>query len=369
MNEKTRVAVLGCGAISEIYLKNLICLFREVDVIGVCDLDLCAAEKRQAEFSLPKCYRTYSDLLADDDVEVVLNLTNPLAHFETTVAAIAAGKNVYLEKPLATTFKEALELDRMANEAGVRLGCSPDTPLGAGIQTCRKLLDDGYIGRILGFSANLFKRGVEARRPNPDFLFKKGGGPLLDMGPYYLTALVQMAGPVTEVSGMWGISFPERTVTSQPGFGRIIKVDVPTYVNSLLRLESGALGVFTATFDVYCANLPHLEIFGTDGTLSIPYPNDFNGPIRLFRREKGEFLEIPPLFGYGENSRGLGLADMCKALRTGRPHRAGADIAVHVLEVIEAIQHGAVQKNHVAITTRYERPAPMTPCGVPGILD
>jgi predicted dehydrogenase len=369
MRNRTGVGIIGCGTISEIYLKNLTGLFQEVEVLGVCDLDDSAAERRTHEFSLPNRYRSYDELLADPKVEVVLNLTTPRAHFATTAKAIAAGKHVYSEKPLGITFAEASELRRLAAAAEVRLGSSPDIPLGAGVQTCRKLVDDGYIGRVVGASANLIKRGVETWHPNPDFLYQPGAGPLLDMGPYYLSAMVQIMGCVAEAAGMSGISFPTRIITSQPRYGEIITVNIPTYVNSLLRFESGALASFTATFDVHRANLPYLEIYGEEGTLSAPYPNNFGGPIRLFRPNREEFMEIPSLFGYADNSRGLGLADMCKAIRSGRPHRASADLAAHVLETLDAIRESAESGSRIVVVSRCERPAPMARNSVPGVLD
>lgn len=366
MSEKVGVAVVGCGTISEIYLKNLTGLFKEVKVLGVWDLNPDAAKKRTLDYSLPRVYRDYAELLGDRDVEVVLNLTIPNAHFEVSQQAISAGKHVYSEKPLAVSLAEGRELIRLANAAEVRLGCSPDTFLGAGSQTCRKLIDDGYIGKVVGVSANLIKRGVETWHPNPGFLYQPGAGPVLDMGPYYLSALVNMLGCISEAVGMSAISFPTRFITSQPKYGQIIEVKTPTHVNSLLRFENGALGTFTATFDVHKANLPFIEVYGENGTLSVPYPNDFGGPIRLFRPETGNFTDFPPIFPYQENSRGLGLTDLCKAIRTNRPHRASAELALHVLECLEIILNGG---QGGTVSSRCPRPAPMARGGVSGILD
>ena len=368
--EKTvKVGVLGCGMISEIYMTNISRLFKEIEVIGVYDRFPEAAEKRAKQFELKNCYGSYEEMLSDSEIDVILNLTIPLVHYDTTKQAILAGKHVYTEKPLAATFKEARELVQLAKAQGVRLGSSPDVPLGSGVQTCRKLVDDGYIGRVVGASANLIKRGVETWHPNPDFLYQPGAGPLMDMGPYYLGAMLQIMGPAVSVSGMSSISFKTRTITSQPRYGETIQVNVPTYVNALINYESGAMGTFTATFDVHKASLPFIEIYGSEGTLTMPDPNVFGGPVQLYRPEKGEFIEFPMIFGYEENSRGLGLADMCKAIISGRDHRANAGTALHVLEMMDGILQSAEKGARYNLETSCSRPAPMAMRGLPGVLD
>ncbi|MEA4969661.1 MAG: Gfo/Idh/MocA family oxidoreductase [Candidatus Pelethousia sp.] len=369
-SEKVRVAIIGCGNISDIYLKNLTSLFKEIELLGVCDAQDELAQRKTEAYSLACRYHSSDELLADPRVEIVLDLCPPLLHYEINKKALCAGKHVYSEKPLAARYDEAKELLALAADKGLYIGCSPDTVLGAAVQTCRRLVDTGAIGDVVGCSANLIKRGVETWHPNPNFLYQPGAGPLLDMGPYYLGALLQIVGRIKSVSGMAGISFQQRVITSQPHFGEMIDVNVPTYVNALLGFESGAQGALTMTFDVYKANLPFLEIYGSEGSLSVPDPNCFGAsPILLYRPERNEWLEMPFMFGYAENSRGLGLADMARALRTGRAVRASGEAACHTVEIIEAILASAEQRREITLESPYSRPAPMVNSPKAGMLD
>lgn len=364
MHEPVRVAVLGCGTISDIYLKNITERFCSLRVTGVCDLDPLAAQKKQAEYGLPKAYATYEEMLADDAVEIVLNLSPPAGHYPLSKQALLAGKHVYCEKPLATSFAQAAELMELAGEKGLCIGCAPDVPLSAAQQTCRKLIDDGVIGRPIGFSANLVKvPPVESWHMNPDFYYRPGGGPLWDMGPYYLSALVHFLGPIAEVSGMSGRHFDTRTITSKKRYGEVIPVETDTTILAMLQMESGAAGFYTATFDWGRGTLPFLEIYGTKGSISVPNPNDFSGEIRLLRAESGVWEDVPEAYAYAENSRGLGLADMAAALRNGRAHRAGGEIALHVVEAIQKIEDSAKHKTHMRLQTSCKRPDAMRPDG------
>lgn len=359
MKDKLNVGVVGCGMIADIYLKNITTVFSErMRVRGVFDRDETLMRKRAADYGVAHCYHSFEEMLADPDVDLVLNLCPPKAHYDLNRQALEAGKHVYCEKPLAITYAEGASLEELARRKGLCLGCSPDVPLGALIQTARKLVEEGWIGKIVGASAHLIKQGVETWHPNPDFLYQPGGGPLLDMGPYYLTALLHIIGPFTQVSGMETISFPERRITSRPHYGEIIQVHVPTYVNALLRFDCGALASFTATFDVWSAKLPFLEIYGSEGTLSISDPNVFGGTIETAGRD-GVWRKVPLTFGYSENSRGLGAADLARAILTGSPARAGAQYAVHILEAMEGISRSARTGIAVTLQTRPGRPAAM----------
>ncbi len=364
-----RVAVLGLGAISGIYLQNLTKLFGEVTVHGVYDLIPEKMENACREYGVEKRYSSMEELLADPEVELVLNLTRPFEHYVVTKAALLAGKHVYSEKPLAATFEEGLELFNLAQEKGLLLGGAPDTFLGAGIQTCRKLIDDGFIGSPIGAHARMVCHGHESWHPSPAFYYQHGGGPMMDMGPYYLTALVNLLGGVRELTGIATKGFEERTITSQPLFGQKVKVEVPTHVNALLHFHSGAVATITTTFDVYYDSQAGLEIYGTEGTLRVSDPNCFGGPIYLLRPEDGSFREIPLVFDYKENSRGLGVADMAKALRTKRTARANSSQTLHVLEIMTAIEASSASRQFIQLTTSYERQKPMVKTGVPGILD
>ena len=211
--------------------------------------------------------------------------------------------------------------------------------------------------------------GHETWHPDPAFYYQFGGGPMLDMGPYYITALVNLLGPVAAVSGAAKASFPTRTITSQPHHGTVVKVEVPTYITGLMQFASGAAGTIITTFDVYAAQLPVIEIYGAEGTLSVPDPNTFGGPVRLYRPERGEFLEFPLTFGYPENSRGLGLADMAKALQTNRAARAGVDLTFHVLEVMTGFTRASDTGGSIEMTSAPARPAPMINPVIKGVLE
>ena len=367
--EKVRIGILGLGAISGIYLKNLTTVFKETQVLGIYDLIPGKMEQAQKEYGIERTYSSMDELLQDPDIEIVLNLTRPFEHYATTKAALLAGKHVYSEKPLAATFEEGKELTDLASEKGLLLGGAPDTFLGAAIQTCRKLIDDGFIGRPIGATAQMICRGHESWHPSPEFYYQHGGGPMMDMGPYYLTALVNLLGGVKGLTGLTTKSFEQRVITSAPKSGTLVPVEVPTHVNGILRFENGAVGTITTTFDVYTDRQDKLEIYGSEGTLRVPDPNGFGGSITLFRPEDGSFKEMPLLFDYSENSRGLGLADMAKALRTGRAARADAQQTLHVLEIMTAIEKSSQEGRYVELSTTYERRPAMFHNPVRGILD
>jgi len=369
MNKKTKIAMIGVGVISGIYLKNITNMFAELEIAGVCDLVRERAEKAAEEYSVPKIYDTMHDAFADPEVEIVLNLTRPNEHFEVTKAALLAGKHVYAEKPLGATLEEGLELVRLAEEKGLMMGGAPDTFLGAGIQTARRLVDKGFIGDIVGGAAFMVCRGHEGWHADPEFYYKHGGGPMMDMGPYYLTAMVNLMGGVKGVMGMSKIQFMQRTITAAPKFGEVIDVDVPTHVAGMMEFESGAIGTIFTTFDVINKGQARFELYGTEGTLILPDPNTFGGPLQMLRREDGEWKEMPLMFDYKENSRGLGLADMAKALKTGRHVRADMQQTLHVLELITAFDKSSAQKAYLPMQTKYERRLAMKNNPMKGVLD
>lgn len=371
MSEKktTKIGFVGCGAISGIYLENLTNRFGELEIIGVCDLIRERAENAVEKYHIPKLYNDMHELFADPEVDIVLNITRPYEHFEVSKAALLAGKPVYSEKPLGATLEEGDELVRLAEEKGLWIGGAPDTFLGAGIQTCRKLIDDGYIGTPVGASAFMVCRGHESWHPDPAFYYQFGGGPMMDMGPYYISAMTSLLGRVECLSGMSKATFPTRTITSQPHHGEVVDVEVSTYVTGMMRFESGAIGTIFTTFDAYAAEVPRIEIYGSEGTLSVPDPNGFGGPVKLFRPESGQFMEMPLTFDYPENSRGLGLADMAKAIETGRDPRASYKVTHHVLEILTGFDRSSAEGRHIELKTPYERPEPMHHGLMHGILD
>ncbi|MFA6947840.1 MAG: Gfo/Idh/MocA family oxidoreductase [Eubacteriales bacterium] len=364
-----KIAMIGVGAISGIYLQNITKTFKEIELIGVCDLIRERAEKAQADYNVPKIYNDMTEAFADPEVDIILNLTRPYQHYDVTRGALLAGKNVYSEKPLGASIDEGIELVRIAKEKGLLIAGAPDTFMGAGIQTCRKLIDDGYIGDIVGASAFMTCHGHESWHPDPDFYYQYGGGPMMDMGPYYITAMVNLMGGVEGVVGMVKKSFAHRLITSQPHYGEDIEVNVPTYVAGTMRFESGAVGTIFTTFDVWQSNTPRIEIYGTRGTLTVPDPNTFGGPVQLFRPEDGHMRELPICFPYADNSRALGLCDMAKSLADGRPCRCDYNQTFHVLEIMQSFTISNDTGKYIPMTSKYHRGAPMNPdCGR-GILD
>ncbi|MDR2649541.1 MAG: Gfo/Idh/MocA family oxidoreductase, partial [Clostridiales bacterium] len=258
---KIKIAMIGAGAISGIYLENITNLFKEIELIGVCDKIRERAEKAKEKYGVPKLYETMRDAFADPDVDIVLNLTRPYEHFEVTEAALKAGKHVYSEKPLGASFEEGSALVKLAEERSLMLGGAPDTFLGAGIQTCRKLIDDGFIGEPIGAACFMICHGHETWHPDPEFYYKFGGGPMLDMGPYYITALVNLLGGVSGVTGSAKKSFSRRTITSQPHCGETAEVDVNTYVTGILHFDSGAIVTIFTTFDVFYKSQARFEVY------------------------------------------------------------------------------------------------------------
>lgn len=352
------VGIVGCGSISGIYFQNLCQIFEQVSVKACADLDRSRAEAKAETFPGVKIC-SLDDMLADPEIDIIVNLTTPQGHYDVAMRSIQSGKHVYTEKPLTLTCDEGQRLRRAAAEAGVRIGNAPDTFLGAGIQTCRRLIDDGAIGTPIGAQAFMLCRGHERWHPDPAFYYQPGGGPLFDMGPYYLTALIALLGPVRRVTGSAGISFPERTITSEKRRGQIIKVEVPTHITAALDFASGAIASLTTSFDVWASCVPHIEIFGSEGTLHVPDPNGFKGPVRLKCPAADTWQEMPLTAPFSENSRGLGVAEMANAILNGHPHCASGDLAYHVLEIMHAVLNASEQGRHVEIDSPVERPAPL----------
>jgi predicted dehydrogenase len=357
--EPLRIGVIGCGAISGIYLKNLTS-YRSTNVVALADLDMDRARKLAAEYNIPRALAP-DELINDPEVELVLNLTVPKAHGSVGLAAIRAGKHLYNEKPLCVNLADAHQLMSQANERGVLVGCAPDTFLGAGLQSCRKLIDDGAIGQPIAAHAFMLSRGHETWHPSPEFYYEQGGGPMLDMGPYYVTALLHLIGPVKRVCGSVKASFPTRTITSQPKNGKVVQVETPTHITGEMDFANGATAHITTTFDVYGANFPPITIFGTEGTMLVPDPNTFGGEIRV-KRAGTDFERVELTHAHPENSRGLGVLDMAYAIREGRrDHRASGELALHALDVMTAFERSSTEERHIHMATTPERPRPMTP--------
>ena len=364
--QRIRVGVVGCGFISEIYLHRMSRTFPVLEVKACADRD--PERARTAAEAAAARPMSVQELLENDAIDIVVNLTTRQSHAPVTIAALEAGRHVYSEKPLAVNREEAQGILSMAAEKGRRVGCAPDTFLGAGIQTCRRIIDEGYLGQPLGASAHLLVPGQEFWHPEPEFYYQAGGGPLLDMAPYYLTALVYLLGSVRSVTAKAKTSYQEREIHRGPRKGKKIKVEVPTFVTGALEFESGPIASFLASYDVWATEQPHIEIYGTEGTLLVPDPDRFEGPVRISRKRRG-WKHMPLHSDYASNHRGIGVADLAHALLSGRPHRASAEMAYHVLDAALSLAESAERGSHVPVESRCRPPSPLPP-GLPyGTLD
>ena len=350
-----RIGVVGCGNISGIYFENL-ALYPETEVVAVADLDMDRAHSVAAQRGIARALTT-EQLIADSEIDLVLNLTVPKAHGSINLASAEAGKHVYTEKPFALSTREGRAILEAARRTGVFVGGAPDTFLGAGLQACVETIEAGLIGEPIAANAFMLCHGHESWHPSPEFYYEVGGGPLFDMGPYYLTALVALMGPIQKVQAMSRITFPERTITSEPKRGQTITVETPTHLAALLEFGNGAIGQITTSFDVWHHTMPHIEIYGTEGSLRVPDPNGFGGEVWVRGARDSDWQCVPIRSAYSQNSRGLGIRDMAYALRDGRAVRAGGELAYHVLDAIEAVVHSGEHGERVTLESWVERPA------------
>jgi len=363
--DPVKVGVIGCGNICGAYFGALK-KFGIVEVTACADLIMARAEAKAEEHGIRAC--TVKELLADPQIEIVLNLTISAAHTEVNLCSIRAGKNVHAEKPLAIDRKHGKKTLDAALKKDVLVGSAPDTFMGGGIQTCRKLIDDGAIGRPVAATAFMMCHGHESWHPDPESYYKHGAGPMFDMGPYYLTALINLLGPIRRVSGSTRVTFPKRTITSEPKKGCKIKVEVPTHIAGTMDFASGAVGTIITSFDIWRHTCPLIEIYGTEGSLRVPDPNGFGGTVML-STPTTDWEEVPLTHSYAYGNRGIGVADMAYALRFGRPHRANGEMAFHVLDIMQAFHEASDTGRSVELKTTCRRPAPM-PMGLEeGILD
>jgi predicted dehydrogenase len=349
-----KVGIIGCGAIIAQYLTNFRKL-QDLELVAVADLDPARAQAVAEQYDGVRAV-SVDELLAADGVELVLNLTIPAAHADVALKAIAAGKSVYGEKPLAATTAEARTVLEAARKAGVVVGCAPDTVLGTGIQTARKAIDDGLIGAPISASATMVTPGHERWHPNPDFYYQPGGGPLLDMGPYYVTALVTLLGPVVSVTGAASHTRNERTIGSGPRQGEKVPVAIDSHVTGVLTHASGALSTLFMSFDAVKSKSPNIEIHGEHGSLVVPDPNHFDGDVQLFSLGADAWETLPVSAGYVDSGRGFGIADLA-ATPEGAEPRAGGTLAFHVLEVMESVLESAHTGTAIPISSTVERPA------------
>jgi predicted dehydrogenase len=361
------VGIVGCGNISGIYLE-MGQTFEILNISAVADILPDRAKAQAEKYHIPRVL-SVAEMMADPSIEIILNLTIPIAHAEVAFQALKAGKSVYNEKPLAITRQDGQEMLALAKAKGLLVGGAPDTFLGGGLQTCRKVIDDGRIGTPVAAAAFMLCHGHESWHPAPEFYYKTGGGPMFDMGPYYLTALVSLMGPVKRVTGSARATFPTRLITSQPLNGTVITVDVATHVAGVLDFSNGAIATIVTSFDVWSHNMPCIEIYGTAGSLSVPDPNGFGGPVKVRRPGMDNWMEVPLSHGYAKNTRSVGVADMAYALRSGRPHRASGSLCNHILDIMHAIHDASKEGKHIELQSTCVQPAALPMGLAAGKLD
>lgn len=361
-----KVGVVGCGNISDAYFSTN-AKFSFFEILACADLNLEAARAKAEQWSIARpC--TVDELLADPEIDIVINLTIPQAHGPVMLACLEHGKSVYTEKPFTVEREEAQKIMALAKTKGLRVGSAPDTFLGGSHQTVRGLIDSGAIGKPIAATAFMMGHGHEGWHPSPEFFYKKGGGPMFDMGPYYLTDLVQLMGPVTSVAGHTSVTFPQRTISSEPLKGKVIDVEVATHISGSMQFASGAIGTIIMSFDVWSHTLPSIQIHGTEGSLFVPDPNGFGGDIEL-RLPRQEPIKVPLTHGYVDQARGVGLADMALAMQSGRDHRCNERLAYHVLDLMHAFHDSSDQGRHIHLESTCERPAALPPGLRDGELD
>lgn len=353
MSRPIHIGLIGCGKISDAYFAGA-ASYANIRIVACADADSVRAREKADQHRVRSS--TVDELLSDAGIDLVVNLTIPRAHAAINTTALNAGKHVYTEKPFALSSADGAAVLALAREKNLLVGCAPDTFLGGGLQTARKAIDDGLIGRPVSAMAFMLCRGHERWHPSPQFYYEKGGGPMFDMGPYYLTALVNFLGPIARVSGSAQSAFPERIITSEPLAGSKIPVETPTHVTGVLDFANGTTATIVTSFDTWPYPLPHLLIFGTDGTLEVPDPNRFDGVVRLRRSARDTYEEIPHTHSI-ERARGSGVADMAMSItRRNRSHRASGELAQHVLEVMEAFEKSSIAERHIRIASTCERP-------------
>lgn len=365
MTKELGVGILGCGNISTTYF-SLSPLFKGIRVLACADLNPAAAEAKAKEYGVKA--QTVPELLANDELDVIVNLTIPDAHFAVSKAILQAGKHVYSEKPLTVTLEEGKELQALGREKGLAIGCAPDTFLGGAHQLARAYIDGGGVGRITSGTCHVMSPGMEMWHPNPGFFFLNGGGPILDLGPYYIANLINFLGPVKRVAALTSMANTTRTVTSEPLKGTIIPVETPTNIHALLEFVDGATITLSASWDVWSHRHANMELYGTEGSIYVPDPNFFGGVVETSGRDK----DIQPLKDWDHpfskanqehpngpraNYRTAGLADMAMALIEGRDIRCSIDRALHGVDVMTSILKSGAEGNFVATTTTCTKPA------------
>ena len=381
--KKFNIGIIGIGDISDVYINNLK-KYDIVNILACAGRHLDRAQKKAQRYGIQRPYANAEALIADPDIDIVLNLTLPESHAELTMKALQAGKHVYTEKPLAATFEEGEKIMALARSKRLYVGCAPDTFLGGRLQTCREIINSGRIGDVIGASAFFLTHGHESFYPTPEFFYLPGAGPMLDMGPYYMSALLSLIGPVKRCCAMSKKSFDKRSVGDGPNKGKVFDVVVDTHITGVLEFNNGAIATLITSFDVWDTQLPRIEIYGTKGTICIndtdpaDGPNMFGGKLFLMTHENYRWKGVPKSrhepykeweevkvtrpfneFNHAANSRGIGLIDMIYAIRDKREARASGDMALHSLEAMMGVIHSALEEKYIYMKTTFNQPTLM----------
>jgi len=353
---KYNVGLIGCGAISHQYLQNARNEYSDYfKITAVADIMPERAEERAKEYDIPK-YGTPDVILADETIDIVINLTVPMAHEEVSIQILESGKHLYTEKPLAVDRKGMQRILDTAKKVGKRVGSAPDSFLSAPAQTAKKALEEDWIGAPIGANAICAMRGNEFWRPDADFFYHKGAGPMMDMAAYYLNQLINLLGGVESVMTMSKITFPERTIKVAPRRGEKIRVEVPTFVSSSLRFQNGVIATFVNSFDIWATKQPFIEIYGEKGTMIIPDPNHYDGEVLIRRFRDTDWRPMPQFVEYAKYGRGIGIVDMIRSIEAGVPHKASGDLAYHVTDIILAMEEAGELGKEIKINSTAEKP-------------
>ena len=366
-----KIGLIGCGNIAETYFRSQE-YFNNIEIVSCADINEDLAKKCANQYNVQPL--SVDDLLADNKNSIVLNLTPPQAHYEVTKKILLANKHSYCEKPLSTTFKDGQELLNLAKEKNLYLGNSPDTFLGAGIQLSRQLIDNGSIGDVKLGVINFAFPGVESFHPNPESWFVEGGGPVIDMGPYYFTALINLIGPAKNIRGRPATVYNYREILTGPRKGEKIKVEIPTTFMGDIEFQNGTIIQFFLSFDIINHQRNHIELYGTKGSIIVPNPDMFGGPVNISYSEGGEWEELAVTdkrlgkiniteqsvrsdeSPTNANYRGIGLSEMIDCIKHGKKHRCNGDLALHVLDIIESVMKSAISNQQVNLRTTCKQP-------------
>ena len=360
--EKPKIGIIGCGSISGNYLTSAKKAYSDIfEISAVSDIDINRAKKRAEEFEIRKVLTT-EEMLKDDEIELVVNLTIPGAHHNITKSFLQAGKHVFSEKPFGINRTETADILETAKKYNKKVGCAPEIFLSMQVQSVIKCVQSGYIGNVIGAHCVCFHptHGNENWHPEPLSYYQKGAGPMFDMGGYYFSALIAINGPVESVMSYETMNFPERTIITNPHRGEIIKVEVPTHVVGMFQFKSGAVGTFINTLDAWNTKQPYIELYGTEGTIILPHPGRFEGEALLSRFAYGEneWVKVPSLMEYKNTARGIGIVDMLEAISNDRSPRASGEFAAHVMDIIIAFDEASADKKMIKLASTCIPPNP-----------